>query len=141
LPGQVQVKLLRVLQERAFQRVGGTSRLSSDFRLVTASHRDLEEEVRQASFRQDLYFRLAVFELELPTLRVRRDDIPALAKAFVRQMGEGRVERVSTEALERMMQYDWPGNIRELQNLIQRAWSCVTRTRLAWNICRSAFAQ
>jgi two-component system, NtrC family, response regulator AtoC len=121
LPGQVQVKLLRVLQERTFQRVGGTARLSSDFRLVTASHRDLEEEVRQARFRQDLYFRLAVFELELPPLRLRRDDIPALAKAFVRQMGEGRVERVSTEALERMMRYDWPGNIRELQNLIQRA--------------------
>ena len=121
LPQQVQVKLLRVLQEMTFQRVGGTARLSSDFRLVTASHRNLEEELRQGRFRQDLYFRLAVFELELPPLRARRDDIPALAKSFVRQMGEGRVEKVSTEALERMMRYDWPGNIRELQNLIQRA--------------------
>jgi len=71
--------------------------------------------------RQDLYFRLAVFELELPPLRQRRDDIPALPRTFIKQMGEGRVESVSAVALERMMRYDWPGNIRELQNLIQRS--------------------
>ena len=121
LSHQVQVKLLRVLQERTFQRVGGSARLSSDFRLVTASHCNLEEEVRQGRFRQDLYFRLAVFELELPPLRQRRDDIPALTRTFIKQMGEGRVESVSAVALERMMRYDWPGNIRELQNLIQRS--------------------
>ncbi len=118
---QVQVKLLRVLQERTFQRVGGSAKLGSDFRLVTASHCNLEEEVRQNRFRQDLYFRLAVFELELPPLRQRRDDIPALARTFIRQLGEGRVAGVSAAALERVMQYDWPGNVRELQNLIQRA--------------------
>ena len=121
LSQQVQVKLLRVLQERTFQRVGGSAKLSSDFRLVTASHRDLEEEVRQGRFRQDLYFRFAVFELDLPPLRDRRDDIPALARAFVRQMGDGRVDGVSNAALQIMMGYDWPGNIRELQNMIQRA--------------------
>jgi DNA-binding NtrC family response regulator len=118
---QVQVKLLRVLQERTFQRVGGTAHLSTDFRLITASHRDLEEEVREKRFREDLYFRLAVFELELPPLRQRRDDIPALAKTFIRQIADGRVEGVSVGALESMMRYEWPGNIRELQNLIQRA--------------------
>jgi len=121
LSPQVQVKLLRVLQERTFQRVGGSAKLSSDFRLVTASHRDLEEEMRQGRFRQDLYFRFAVFELDLPPLRMRRDDIPALSRAFVRQLGDGRVENVSNAALQIMMAYDWPGNIRELQNLIQRA--------------------
>jgi len=121
LSQQVQVKLLRVLQERSFQRVGGTARLSSDFRLVTASHRDLEAEVREGRFRQDLYFRLAVFELEIPPLRARRDDIPPLTRAFIRQMGEGRVEGITPSALERLMRYDWPGNVRELQNLVQRA--------------------
>ena len=121
LPAQVQVKLLRVLQERSFQRVGGTARLSSDFRLVTASHRDLEKEVREGRFRQDLYFRLAVFEMEVPPLRTRSDDIPALAKTFIRKFGEGRVANISNVVLERMMRYEWPGNVRELENLIQRA--------------------
>jgi DNA-binding NtrC family response regulator len=121
LSPQVQVKLLRVLQERTFQRVGGSAKLSSDFRLLTASHRDLEEEVRQGRFRQDLFFRFAVFELDLPPLRHRKEDIPQLAKAFLRQHGERQVESVTAAAQQILQSYDWPGNIRELQNVIQRA--------------------
>jgi len=121
LSQQVQVKLLRVLQERTFQRVGGAAKLSSNFRLLTASNRNLEEEVNQERFRQDLYFRLAVFELPLPPLRERRDDIPALVRTFIRQHGDGTVETISPAALQLLLNYTWPGNIRELQNLVQRA--------------------
>ncbi len=117
---QVQVKLLRVLQERTFQRVGGAARLSSDFRLVTASHRNLEEEVKQGRFRQDLFFRLAVFDLELPPLRRRKEDIPALAQTFIRRHGGTRVEGVTAEAMQVLVNYDWPGNVRELENVMQR---------------------
>jgi len=118
---QVQVKLLRVLQERTFQRVGGSAKLSSDFRLVTASHRNLEEEVKQGRFRQDLYFRLAVFDLELPPLRGRKEDIAALAQSFVKRHGGGQVEGIAPGAMQMLLNYDWPGNVRELENTVQRA--------------------
>lgn len=120
----VQAKLLRVLQERSFQRVGGTFEMDSNFRLLTATHRNLAADVKSGRFREDLYFRLAVFDLELPPLRERRDDILPLAMSFIRDYREtvaSHVTGVSMMALEILLQYNWPGNVRELQNVIQRA--------------------
>ncbi len=120
----VQAKLLRVLQERKFQRVGGSALIPTDFRLVTATHRNLANDVDAGTFRQDLYFRLAVFDLEIPPLRNRREDIPALAAAFIRQhraASGSRAETLSSQALQALLAYPWPGNVRELQNVIQRA--------------------
>ena len=120
----MQAKLLRVLQERSFQRVGGTFQVRSDFRLLTATHRNLADEVRSGRFREDLFFRLAVYELELPPLRRRKEDIGTLAQTFIREhrvaMGS-RATGLSGGALAVLMQHDWPGNVRELQNVVQRA--------------------
>ncbi len=124
LSATVQAKLLRVLQERKFQRVGGTFQVQSDFRLLTATHRNLAEDVKTGRFREDLFFRLAVYELELPPLRRRKDDIGALAWSFIREhrsaMGS-KASGISAAALAVLEQHDWPGNVRELQNVIQRA--------------------
>jgi two-component system, NtrC family, response regulator AtoC len=120
----VQAKLLRVLQERNFQRVGGSITITSDFRLITATHRDLAEDVKAGRFREDLFFRLAVFELELPPLRKRMEDIPILAQTFIRQSAGAlgnRVVGISPAALSVLLRHNWPGNVRELQNVIQRA--------------------
>jgi two-component system, NtrC family, response regulator AtoC len=120
----VQAKLLRVLQERNFQRVGGSTTITSDFRLITATHRDLAEDVKAGRFREDLFFRLAVFELELPPLRKRMEDIPILAQTFIRQGGGGagnQVAGISAAALSVLLRHTWPGNVRELQNVIQHA--------------------
>ncbi len=119
-----QAKLLRVLQERSFTRVGGTSELSSDFRLIAATHRDLSKMVADGAFREDLYFRVAVFELAVPPLRDRSDDIADLAKKFLVDFAsmEGRQPPVLAEgALYVLSRYSWPGNVRELQNAVQRA--------------------
>ncbi len=124
LSATVQAKLLRVLQERNFQRVGGTFQVKSDFRLLTATHRNLGEDVKSGRFREDLFFRLAVFELELPPLRKRKEDISALAHSFIREhrtaMGS-KATGLSAAALAVMQAHTWPGNVRELQNVIQRA--------------------
>ncbi len=124
LSPSLQAKLLRVLQERSFQRVGGTGQISSDFRLVAATHRDLAEEVRQGRFREDLYFRVAVFELIVPPLRERPSDIPLLATHFLSAFARGKPNaplQLSSEALRVVTGYSWPGNVRELQNAIERA--------------------
>jgi len=128
LAPNVQAKLLRVLQERNFQRLGGSALIQSDFRLIAATHRNLAEEVKAGRFREDLFFRLAVFELELPPLRKRMQDIPILAQAFIKQGQEkiggranGQIGGVSPAALSVLLRYPWPGNVRELQNVIQRA--------------------
>jgi DNA-binding NtrC family response regulator len=120
----LQAKLLRVLQERAFQRIGGTAELRSDFRLVAATHRDLAEEVKMGRFREDLFFRIAVFEIEVPPLRGRGEDVLLLAKRFLAEACEaaGRPPvDLSAEAAEALLAYPFPGNVRELQNAIQRA--------------------
>jgi two-component system, NtrC family, response regulator PilR len=120
----LQVKLLRVIQERTFRRVGGTSDIRFDARLVAATNRRLEEEVAAGRFREDLYYRLNVIEVELPPLRERREDVPLLVAHFVEKYaGEvGReVPRVSEAALEKLVEYDYPGNVRELENVIERA--------------------
>jgi two-component system, NtrC family, response regulator AtoC len=117
----LQAKLLRVLQERSFQRVGGTVELRSDFRLVAATHRDLSKEVIAGRFRQDLYFRIAIFELELPALRVRRGDVRILAEHFAETQASGVPLTLAADALALIESYAWPGNVRELQNAIERA--------------------
>ncbi len=120
----IQVKLLRVLQERKIKRVGGREQIPVDFRLIAATNRDLTELVEQGKFREDLYYRLNVFPIEVPALRDRREDIPVLANYFrLRFAEENGVEppEIPPETLSRMMAYDWPGNVRELENFIERA--------------------
>jgi len=120
----LQVKLLRVLQEREFERVGSNRTIKIDIRLITATNKDLEEAVNDGSFRQDLYYRLNVVSLEMPPLRERQADIPLLANYFAAKYGEKcnrRITGISTEAQARLAIYDWPGNVRELENAIERA--------------------
>ncbi|HWS98733.1 MAG TPA: sigma 54-interacting transcriptional regulator [Pyrinomonadaceae bacterium] len=124
MPPVLQVKLLRVLQEREFERVGGTRTLKVDIRLIAATNRDLEEAIRQGSFRQDLYYRLNVVSFSMPPLRERREDIPLLASYFVQKYADRcnrRVRGISSEARARLISYDWPGNVRELENAVERA--------------------
>ena len=124
MPLQLQAKLLRVLQERQMERVGGTQPIKLDFRLVAATNRNLEEEVRAGRFRQDLYYRLNVVTLKTPPLRERQSDIPALAMHFASKFGAQcgrRIGGISPEAQAYLLHYDWPGNIRELENALERA--------------------
>jgi DNA-binding NtrC family response regulator len=117
----LQAKLLRALQERRFHRVGGTTEISSDFRVIAASHRDLALEAAEGRFREDLYFRLAVFEVDVPPLRERENDLVLLADHFLRTYAEEDTPRLSDEALALLRQHSFPGNVRELQNAMQRA--------------------
>ncbi len=122
LPPGTQVKLLRVLQEQAFQRLGGTRTLQVDVRVIAATHRDLLAMARAGQFREDLYYRLNVVGVELPPLRERREDIPLLVDHFLRRfVGEGQAREVSKEALDLLVKHDYPGNVRELENLVHRA--------------------
>jgi DNA-binding NtrC family response regulator len=119
-----QAALLRTLQERTIRRVGGTSEVGVDVRIVCATHRDLLEEVRAGRFREDLYFRLVVFPIDAPPLRARVDDVPLLVTHFLRRLRDdvGRsIERVHADALAALMRHRWPGNVRELQNVVHRA--------------------
>jgi DNA-binding NtrC family response regulator len=123
LSAAVQVKLLRVLQEREFERVGGTKTLTVDIRLIAASNRDLEKEVAAGRFRQDLYFRLNVVPLHLPPLRERPDDIPILAAHFAAKSAQRYAQptpELEPALVEVLLDYAWPGNVRELENLIER---------------------
>jgi Nif-specific regulatory protein len=120
----LQVRLLRVLQEQEFERVGGTRTLKADIRVIAATNRDLEEAIRQGTFRQDLYYRLNVVTLTMPPLRERREDIPLLAGYFTAKYSEKckrRVRGLSAEARAALQAWDWPGNVRELENAIERA--------------------
>ncbi|RKY66051.1 MAG: hypothetical protein DRQ08_04065 [Candidatus Latescibacterota bacterium] len=120
LPASVQAKLLRFLQERQFTRLGGVEPVRVDVRVIAATNRDLEREVREGRFREDLFYRLNVFPIELPPLRERREDIPLLVEHFLRQRNRPP-DVVSPEAMEALLAYDWPGNVRELENVIERA--------------------
>lgn len=121
---ETQVMLLRVLQERRFERIGGTEILQADVRLVAATHRDLPREITEGQFRSDLYYRLNVFPIRVPPLRERREDIPVLAMRFVSRhaaaLGKS-IERIERASLRLLEAYDWPGNVRELENVIERA--------------------
>ena len=124
LPPSVQIRLLRVLQEREFERVGGNRMLKTDVRVVAATNRDLEADIEDGRFRTDLYYRLNVFPIHVPPLRDRRTDIILLADHFVEKYNErhGRaIVRLSTPAIDLLMAYHWPGNVRELENAIERA--------------------
>ncbi len=120
----LQVKLLRVLQEREFERVGGIHPIKIDVRLIAATNRELTEAVRKGEFRQDLYFRLNVVKLTMPSLRDRRDDIPMLTRHFIQKHAKRckvKTKPVSREAMAALVNYDWPGNVRELENAVERA--------------------
>lgn len=119
----LQVKLLRVLQERTFHRIGGTERINVDVRIIAASNRDLKNSIQRGEFREDLFYRLNVVNIQIPSLRERRDDIPLLAKHFL-DYYSAKNNRIivdfSPEAMEAFINYDWPGNVRELENTVER---------------------
>jgi len=119
-----QVKLLRVLQEKEFERVGGYKPIKTDVRIIAATNSNLEEMVQQGRFRDDLYFRLNVFPIYMPSLRMRKTDIILLADHFLEKYGKEHgkdIKRITTPAIDMMMEYHWPGNVRELENCIERA--------------------
>jgi two-component system response regulator PilR (NtrC family) len=124
LPGPLQVKLLRVLQERAVRPVGAAKEIPIDVRLLAATNRDIENDVKSGAFRQDLYYRINVIRVELPPLRERRDDIPLLAEEFIRrfsaEMGK-QLRGFTADAMRALMRYEYPGNVRELENVLERA--------------------
>ncbi|MBM3277969.1 MAG: sigma-54-dependent Fis family transcriptional regulator [Candidatus Handelsmanbacteria bacterium] len=120
----LQAKLLRVLQEREFERIGGAQTIKVDVRIIATTNRELQKEVEEGNFREDLYYRLNVIEVPLPPLRERKEDIPALVKFFTARYNQENGKQIgglSHEAAELLMNYDWPGNIRELENYIERA--------------------
>lgn len=121
IPLSLQVKLLRLLETGTFRRVGGVETLRADFRLIAATHRDLKTMVERGSFRRDLYYRLSVFPIHLPALRERRGDIGLLADTLLARLAPGRAYTLSEAARARLQDYDYPGNIRELRNIIERA--------------------
>jgi sigma-54 specific flagellar transcriptional regulator A len=122
MPLQMQVKLLRVLQERSYERVGGTKAIQADVRVIAATHRNLETMIEAGSFREDLYYRLNVFPIENPSLSERADDIPLLLKELMRRVNEqtGTTAKFTERAIESLKEHAWPGNIRELANLVER---------------------
>ena len=129
----MQVKLLRALQERQFERVGGRRTITVDVRIVTATNRDLEEAVRQGGFRLDLYHRLSVVALTIPPLRERADEIAALAEHFLRLLSaeNGRAVTLAPDAVEALVRSRWPGNVRQLRNCLERALVTTTGARIA----------
>jgi DNA-binding NtrC family response regulator len=124
VPPPIQVKLLRVIQEREFERLGGTKTIKVDVRLIAATNKDLEEMVKQGTFREDLYYRLQVIQVYMPPLRERKDDIPLLVDYFLNRYNEENdkhLQAATAETMEILMKYHWPGNVRELENAIERA--------------------
>jgi DNA-binding NtrC family response regulator len=124
VPNSIQVKLLRVLQEREFERLGSNKTRHIDVRVLAATNVDLRAALEQGTFREDLYYRLNVMPLNIPSLRERKEDIPYLAEHFVKKLGKDLgtpVETISEGAIERLMQYHWPGNVRELENVLERS--------------------
>jgi formate hydrogenlyase transcriptional activator len=133
LPLDVQVKLLRVLEERKFERLGSPRPISVDTRIIAATHRNLEQRVAEGAFREDLYYRLNVFPIQVPPLRERAEDIPLLVQRLVdefsRTFGK-RIETIERETITALQRYSWPGNIRELRNVVERAMIVTTSRRL-----------
>jgi transcriptional regulator with GAF, ATPase, and Fis domain len=124
LPAETQIALLRVLQERQFERVGGNRMLSTDVRIIAATNRDLTAAIAAETFRADLFYRLNVFPIEVPPLRKRREDIPMLVEYFVKRYAEKagkQIRKIDRNTLEQCQAYPWPGNIRELQNIVERS--------------------
>jgi transcriptional regulator with PAS, ATPase and Fis domain len=133
MSANLQTKILRVLEEQEFERVGGHDTIHVDVRIIAATNRDLKKAIREKHFREDLYYRLNAIQIHLPPLRDRRDDMPLLVQHFLSEMNrtqDRRVERISARALELLQQYDWPGNIRELRNAIEFAYVCARGDRI-----------
>ncbi|MGQ0526299.1 MAG: sigma-54-dependent transcriptional regulator [Betaproteobacteria bacterium] len=127
LPLQMQVKLLRAIQEKKVRKVGATNEEQVDVRIISATHRSLGDEVKSGAFRQDLYYRLNVIELRMPSLRAMHEDIPALAEAILRrQSGDKEPPKLTAAALQELQNYDFPGNVRELENILERALALTT---------------
>jgi len=121
---RMQIDLLRVLEDRIFYRVGGTQPIESDFRVIAATNRNIEDAIKRGSFREDLFYRLNVISIEIPTLKERKEDIPLLAEQFLfrfTQETNKSIKKIHRDALDEMMIYEWPGNVRELENAIERA--------------------
>jgi transcriptional regulator with GAF, ATPase, and Fis domain len=134
LPLDVQVKLLRVLEERKVERLGNPRSISVDTRIIAATHRNLEQRVNEGSFREDLYYRLNVFPIHVPPLRERAEDIPLLVWRFVEEFSKAfgkRIDSIDKDSLTALQQYSWPGNIRELRNVVERAMIVATGRRLS----------
>jgi formate hydrogenlyase transcriptional activator len=124
VPHDVQVKLLRVLQEREFERIGANQTIKTDVRVVAATNRDLQKAIAEGDFRADLFYRLNVFPITIPALRDRREDIPLLVQFFAQKYGprvSRRIEAIDRDSMQHLVDYHWPGNIRELENIIERA--------------------
>ena len=145
IPLELQPKLLRVLQEREYERLGSTRTKQVNVRVVAATHHNLEEMILQKQFRSDLYYRLNVFPITIPPLRERAEDIPILVRHFVRQFAQRMnktIEMISPDTMEALVRYPWPGNIRELQNIIERSVVIYERGKLtvkkSW-LCRDYF--
>jgi DNA-binding NtrC family response regulator len=117
----LQVKLLRALQERQIRRVGGTTLTDVDVRVVSATNRDLRDAIARGQFREELYYRINVIAIRLPSLRERAGDVRLLAHSFLKQFGQGRITAIDDAAAQALERYAWPGNVRELQNVIERA--------------------
>ncbi|MCH8871168.1 sigma-54-dependent Fis family transcriptional regulator [candidate division KSB1 bacterium] len=125
MPHSTQVKILRVLQERQFQRVGGTETVEVDVRVISATNKNLEEEMKKGNFREDLYYRINVYPIFVPPLRKRREDIPALAAFFLGKYNKEyrrKVKAILPQTLDYLMNYEWPGNVRELENILERSF-------------------
>ena len=140
LPLPLQVKLLRVIQEREFKRVGGTEDIKVDVRIISASNQDLQQKVAQGGFREDLFYRLNVIQIKLPPLRERKEDIPLLVNHFVRKYSAEtgkEIEGVAAEALELLLSYDFAGNVRELENIIERSITLETSPTITERHIRS----
>jgi formate hydrogenlyase transcriptional activator len=133
LPPDVQVKLLRVLEERQIERLGSPTSIPIDVRIVAATHRDLEQRIEDETFREDLFYRLNVFPIRVPPLRERLDDVPALVWRFIEQNSQKlgkHIEVVTPDSMARLQEYSWPGNIRELRNVVERAMIVTTGSEL-----------
>ena len=137
MPLELQPKLLRVLQEGEFERLGGSKTIKVDARVIAATNRPLEQAVREGRFRQDLFYRLDVFPIEVPPLRDRPEDIPLLVRYFsqkyARQM-QKRIENIPAAAMRKLARWHWPGNVRELQNLVERAVILTRSSTLAISV-------
>jgi len=132
----MQVKLLRFIQERTFRRVGCTENLSVNVRIICATNKDLEEEIERGNFREDLYYRLNVIQIQLPPLRQRKEDVQLLAEHFVQKYATAlnrKIDQISKEALERLGNYPYPGNVRELENILERAVALETSSSIQEN--------
>ena len=122
MPADMQVKLLRVLEERSVQRVGGRGEIAVDTRIISATHRNLDQAIEKQTFREDLFYRLAVFPIEIPALNERAEDVPLLIRHFLKQMPDQRgAVRFNPQALQRLVAHPWPGNVRELRNVVERS--------------------